>query len=162
RGGRGLEGGRARAAGARIGRPAAGDGARDDRARKGAGAAREGGRGRGRRGARVRRAAPAGSRALDDRARRRAGPDAGRRRRAPELLDAGTRESDVAGKLGMPPWLAKRIVAAAKKAGRHALEDAICVFAQLEVDFRGGSLRAAFALDEETALSVAIARSSGA
>lgn len=81
--------------------------------------------------------------------------------RAAELLDAGVRESDLAGQLGMPPWLAKRIAAQAKKAGRHALEDAICVFAQLEIDFRGGSLRAAFALDEETALSVAIAKAGG-
>jgi DNA polymerase-3 subunit delta len=81
--------------------------------------------------------------------------------RAAELLDAGVRESDAAGKLGMPPWLAKRIVAQAKKTGRHALEDAICVFAQLEIDFRGGDLRAAWTLDEETALSVAIAKSAG-
>jgi DNA polymerase-3 subunit delta len=81
--------------------------------------------------------------------------------RAAELLDAGVRESDAAAKLGMPPWLAKRILAQAKKTGRHALEDAICVFAQLEIDFRGGGLRAGYALDEETALSVAIAKASG-
>ena len=81
--------------------------------------------------------------------------------RAAELLDAGMRESDAAAKLGMPPWLAKRMVAHAKKTGRHALEDAICVFAQLEIDFRGGDLRAAWTLDEETALSVAIARAAG-
>jgi DNA polymerase-3 subunit delta len=81
--------------------------------------------------------------------------------RAAELLDAGVRESDAAGKLGMPPWLAKRIISAAKKAGRHALEDAICAFAQLEVDLRGGGLRADFSLDEETALSLAIVRACG-
>ena len=81
--------------------------------------------------------------------------------RAAELLDAGVRESDAAGKLGMPPWLAKRMVAAAKKAGRQALEDAICAFAQLEVDLRGGGLRADFSLDEETALSLAIVRACG-
>lgn len=82
--------------------------------------------------------------------------------RAAELLDAGVRENDAAGKLGMPPWLAKRIIAAARKAGRHALEDAICAFAKLEIDLRGGGLRADFSLDEETALSLAIARACGA
>lgn len=82
--------------------------------------------------------------------------------RAAELLDAGVRESDAPSKLGMPPWLAKRIVAQAKKTSRQALEDAIVVFAQLEIDLRGGNLRAAFSLDEDTALSLAIARASGA
>ena len=82
--------------------------------------------------------------------------------RAAELLDAGVRENDAAGKLGMPPWLAKRIIAAARKAGRHALEDAICAFAKLEIDLRGGGLRADFSLDEDTALSLAIARACGA
>jgi DNA polymerase III subunit delta len=81
--------------------------------------------------------------------------------RAAELLDAGVRESDAAGQLGMPPWLAKRIIAAAKKAGRQALEDAICAFAKLEIDLRGGGLRADFSLDEDTALSLAIVRACG-
>jgi DNA polymerase-3 subunit delta len=81
--------------------------------------------------------------------------------RAAELLDAGVRENDAAGKLGMPPWLAKRIISAAKKAGRHALEDAICAFAKLEIDLRGGGLRADFSLDEDTALSLAIVRACG-
>jgi DNA polymerase-3 subunit delta len=81
--------------------------------------------------------------------------------RAAELLDAGLTESDAAGKLGMPPWLAKRIIAAAKKAGRQALEDAICAFAKLEIDLRGGGLRADFSLDEQTALSLAIVRACG-
>jgi DNA polymerase-3 subunit delta len=81
--------------------------------------------------------------------------------RAAELLDAGVRESDAAGKLCMPPWLAKRIISAAKKAGRQALEDAICAFAKLEIDLRGGGLRADFSLDEETALSLAIVRACG-
>src|SRR3954471_17068790 len=81
--------------------------------------------------------------------------------RAAELLDAGITESDAAGKLGMPPWLAKRIISAAKKAGRQALEDAICAFARLEIDLRGGGLRADFSFDEETALSLAIVRACG-
>lgn len=81
--------------------------------------------------------------------------------RAAELLDAGVRESDAAGKLGMPPWLARRIIAQASRSSRHALEDAICVFAQLEIDLRGGGLRADYSLDEDTALSIAIARACG-
>jgi DNA polymerase III subunit delta len=81
--------------------------------------------------------------------------------RAAELLDAGMTESDAAGRLGMPPWLAKRIISAAKKAGRQALEDAICAFAKLEIDLRGGGLRADFSLDEDTALSLAIVRACG-
>lgn len=81
--------------------------------------------------------------------------------RAAELLDAGLSENDTAGKLGMPPWLAKRMISAAKKAGRHALEDAICAFAKLEIDLRGGGLRAGFSLDEDTALSLAIVRACG-
>src|SRR3954467_1286515 len=48
--------------------------------------------------------------------------------RAAELLDAGVREQDAAGKLGMPPWLAKRIISAAKKAGRQGHEDANVAF----------------------------------
>jgi len=81
--------------------------------------------------------------------------------RAAELLDAGVRENDAAGKLGMPPWLAKRIISAAKKTSRQALEDAICAFAQLEIDLRGGGLRAGYSLDEDTALSLAIVRACG-
>jgi DNA polymerase III subunit delta len=81
--------------------------------------------------------------------------------RAAELLDAGVRESDATGKLGMPPWLAKRAISAARKAGRQKLEDAICAFARLEIDLRGGGLRADFSLDEETALSLAIVRACG-
>ena len=81
--------------------------------------------------------------------------------RAAELLDAGVSESDAAGRMGMPPWLAKRMISAAKKAGRQALEDAICAFARLEIDLRGGGLRADFSLDEYTALSLAIVRACG-
>jgi DNA polymerase-3 subunit delta len=81
--------------------------------------------------------------------------------RAAELLDAGVRENDAAGQLGMPPWLAKRMISAAKKAGRQKLEDAICAFARLEIDLRGGGLRADYSLDEDTALSLAIVRACG-
>ena len=44
----------------------------------------------------------------------------------------------VAEALKAPPWLAKKTVARAKKADRAALERAICVFAELEVELRGG------------------------
>ena len=81
--------------------------------------------------------------------------------RAAELLDAGIRENEAAGMLGTAPWLAKKHIAAAKKAGRQALEDAICAFAKLEIDLRGGGLRADFSLDEDTALSLAIVRACG-
>src|SRR4051812_44856888 len=81
--------------------------------------------------------------------------------RAAELLDAGIRENEAAGMLGTAPWLAKKHISAAKKAGRQALEDAICAFAKLEIDLRGGGLRADFSLDEETALSLAIVRACG-
>ena len=81
--------------------------------------------------------------------------------RAAELLDAGIRESDAVGMIGTAPWLAKKHIASAKKAGRQALEDAICAFAKLEIDLRGGGLRADFSLDEHTALSLAIVRACG-
>lgn len=81
--------------------------------------------------------------------------------RAAELLDAGIREDEAAGKLGMPPWMAKKAIAQAKKSNRQSLEDAICVFARLEVEFRGGGLRADFVLDEDTALSLAIVKACG-
>src|SRR3954449_1930417 len=81
--------------------------------------------------------------------------------RAAELLDAGMTEADAAGKLPMPPWLFQRVKAGGKKRGRQALEDAICAFAKLEIDLRGGGLRADFSLDEQTALSLAIVRACG-
>jgi DNA polymerase-3 subunit delta len=81
--------------------------------------------------------------------------------RAAELLDAGVRESEAAKMLGGPEWLGKRHISSAKKAGRQALEDAICAFAKLEIDLRGGGLRADFSLDENTALSLAIVRACG-
>ena len=81
--------------------------------------------------------------------------------RAAELLDAGVRESDAASQIGGHPYAAKLIVGQAKKSGRQALEDAICVFAQLEIDLRGGGLRADHSLDEDTALSLAIVRACG-
>jgi DNA polymerase-3 subunit delta len=76
--------------------------------------------------------------------------------RAAELLEAGMPEKDVSGKLRQPPWLAKKTLAKAKSADRATLERALCVFADLEVDLRGGC-----DLDEDTAFSLALAEAAG-
>jgi len=76
--------------------------------------------------------------------------------RAVELLEAGVSERDAAAALGSPPWVAKRTIAAAKKADRSALARAISVMAQLEVDLRNGELS-----DEHTGVTVALARAAG-
>jgi DNA polymerase III delta subunit len=53
------------------------------------------------------------------------------------------------------PWLAKKIVARAKKADRAALEQALTVLAEAEIDLRGGG---ELALDEDSAFSLALSR----
>ena len=73
--------------------------------------------------------------------------------RAAELLESGIAEKDVAGKLKAPPWLAKKTIAKARTADRATLEKALCVFADLEVEMRGGG-----DLDEDTAFSLALAK----
>ena len=79
--------------------------------------------------------------------------------RAAALLDSGMPDAKVSEALRAPPWLAKKTVARAKKADRAALERAICVFADLEVEMRGGGSDAR--LDEDTAFSLALARAAG-
>ncbi len=74
--------------------------------------------------------------------------------RAAELLDAGVPESKVAGAMKMPPWAAKRTLGQAKKADRDALARALCAFAELEIELRGGGA----GLDEDTAFSLTLAR----
>jgi DNA polymerase-3 subunit delta len=74
-------------------------------------------------------------------------------RRAIELLEGGMTEKELAGALKMPPWRAKKVVALARRADRTALERAICRFADLEVELRGGGT-----LDEDTAVTLALAR----
>jgi DNA polymerase III delta subunit len=74
--------------------------------------------------------------------------------RAAGLLEAGMPEPKAAEALGLPPWLAKKTVARAKGADRAALERALCLFADLEVELRGGGDRP---LDEGTAFSLALA-----
>ncbi len=72
--------------------------------------------------------------------------------RAVELLEAGVAERDAAAALGSPPWVAKRTLAAARKADRTTLARAICVMADLEVDLRNGETA-----DEHTGVTVALA-----
>ena len=78
--------------------------------------------------------------------------------RAAELLDAGVPEAKVASAMKMPPWAAKRTLAQAKKADREALARALCAFADLEIELRGGGA----GLDEETAFSLTLARAAAA
>jgi DNA polymerase III subunit delta len=78
--------------------------------------------------------------------------------RAAALLEAGMPEQKVGEALKAPPWLAKKTVAKAKTADRMALERALCLFADLEVDLRGGG---ELALDEDTAFSLALAKAAG-
>jgi DNA polymerase III subunit delta len=75
--------------------------------------------------------------------------------RAAALLETGMAEQQVAESLRAPPWLAKKTVARAKKADRLVLERALCVFADLEIEMRGG---AELQLDEDAAFSRALAR----
>jgi len=75
--------------------------------------------------------------------------------RAASLLEAGVPEKQAAGELGQPPWLAKRTIAAARKADRQARRRALCLFADLELGLRGGGDAA---LDESTAFSLTLAR----
>src|SRR3954468_8041328 len=78
--------------------------------------------------------------------------------RAAELLDAGLPEAKVAGAMKMPPWAAKRTVAQAKKADREGLSRALCAFADLEIELRGGGV----GLDEDTAFSLTLTRAAAA
>jgi DNA polymerase III delta subunit len=78
--------------------------------------------------------------------------------RAASLLEQGVPEQKVAAALGGPPWAAKKVIARAKTADRHALERALCVFADFEVDIRGGGNSD---LDEDTAFSLALMTAAG-
>jgi DNA polymerase-3 subunit delta len=78
--------------------------------------------------------------------------------RAASLLDSGMPEQKVTETLGLSPWLAKKTLARARKVDRAALERALCEFADLEIELRGGS---DLQLDEDTAFSLALARAAG-
>ena len=70
------------------------------------------------------------------------------------LLEAGAGEKDLPTRMKAPPWRVKKAVALARRADRDAIERALCRFADLEVELRGGGT-----LDETTAVSLALARS---
>lgn len=76
--------------------------------------------------------------------------------RAAVLLDSGLPEKQVSGAMKMAPWAAKRTLAQARKADRDGLERALCLLADLELDIRGAG-----ELDEDTALTLALARAAG-
>ena len=78
--------------------------------------------------------------------------------KASALLEQGVPEAQVASALGGPPWAAKKTIARAKGADRELLERALCTFADLEVDLRGGGTGG---LDEDTAFSLALTRAAG-
>jgi DNA polymerase-3 subunit delta len=73
--------------------------------------------------------------------------------RAVELLEGGMTEKELASALKMPPWRAKKVVALARRADRETLERALCRFADLEIELRGGG-----SLDEATAVTLTLAR----
>lgn len=70
------------------------------------------------------------------------------------LLEAGVAEGELSKHTGGPPWRVKKSVPLARRADRAALERALCRFADLELDLRGGGSP----LDENTALTLTIAR----
>jgi DNA polymerase III subunit delta len=78
---------------------------------------------------------------------------------AASLLGAGMPDAKVAEALKGPPWASKKVIARAKKADVPTLERALCVFADLEVELRGGG---DLQLGESTAFSLALARSTNA
>jgi DNA polymerase-3 subunit delta len=77
---------------------------------------------------------------------------------AASLLAAGMPDAKVGEALKGPPWATRKVIAKAKKADVHTLERAICVFADLEVELRGGG---EVRVDEDAAFSVALARAAG-
>ena len=69
------------------------------------------------------------------------------------MIDSGVSEKDLAARMKMPPWRAKKAIALARKADRETVERALCRFADLELDLRSGGT-----LDEETAVTLTLAR----
>ena len=72
---------------------------------------------------------------------------------AVELLGAGASEKELASALKAPPWRVKKVVPLARRADHETLERALCRFADLELELRAGG-----GLDEETAVTLALAR----
>lgn len=71
-----------------------------------------------------------------------------------ELLEGGVVEKELPKLMRAPPWRMKKVVALARRADRETLERALCRFADLELELRGGG-----SLDEATAVSLTLARS---
>jgi DNA polymerase-3 subunit delta len=67
------------------------------------------------------------------------------------LLDSGVAEKDLGQHIKGPPWKLKKAVALARKADRETLERALGLFADLEVETRGGG-----PLGERTAFTLAL------
>lgn len=76
--------------------------------------------------------------------------------RVVELLDAGVGEGELAKAMKAPPWRVKKAVALARKADRDTLRRTLGRFADLECELRSGG-----ALDEDTAVTLALAGASG-
>ncbi len=74
--------------------------------------------------------------------------------RATQLLEAGVGEKNLAKEMKAPPWRVKKVVALARRTEGEALERALCHFAELELELRAGG-----GLDEQTAVSLTLARS---
>ena len=94
--------------------------------------------------------------AQDERPSRFIYPIIGRLRevhRAAELLEMGVGEKQLGSALKAPPWRVKKVVALARRADTEAIERALCRFGDLELELRGGGT-----LDEETAVTLALAR----
>ncbi len=72
------------------------------------------------------------------------------------MVDAGVSEKEMTSQMRMPPWRAKKAIALARKADRDTVERALCRFADLELDLRGGGT-----LDEDTAVTLTLARAAG-
>ncbi len=72
--------------------------------------------------------------------------------RAVELIEAGVGEKELASAMKAPPWRVKKVLALARRADSEAIQRALCRFADLELELRGGGT-----LDEETAVSLALA-----
>lgn len=69
------------------------------------------------------------------------------------LLESGVAEKDLGKHMKGPPWKLKKAVALARKADRETLERALCLFADLEVETRGGA-----SVGEHTAFTLALTR----
>jgi DNA polymerase III delta subunit len=71
------------------------------------------------------------------------------------LTASGKSVSDVQSDLRVPPWVARRVVAQARRADRERIERAIDLLAELDYAIRGAGT-----LDPESALTLTLVRAS--